>query len=189
MLYRCLFGRQGLWPSLPPSYLLSIHFEVMQEMSSPYGSTSNDITIWEVSAWLLASESNPFPTTCLLKRVSIFIASGGLCCIQWGQVTGLKNNLWTSVSLSPGTLWFYFIFPASSTPGSLKWGRAVAFHPLKAVGLISLGCDAMCLSQKCNHHTCLKMLAFSLWIKQSCLFMFRRESYNFCTEVVIMSAN
>lgn len=70
---------------------LAIRFEkVMQEMSSPYGSANNDITIWEISAWLLPSENNPFPTTWLLKRLSIFVAPGGLCCIKAGQVTGLK---------------------------------------------------------------------------------------------------
>lgn len=39
------------------------------------------------------------------------------------------------MALSPETPCFCFIFPASSAPGSLKWGRAVAFHPLKGGSL------------------------------------------------------
>lgn len=111
-------------------------------MSSPYGSTRNDITIWEVSAWLPPSENNPFPTTCLFKRLSIFVASRGLCSVKDGQATRLLSDTTTAVSLTPRAPWFCFIFPAcgQNFPGSLKTGRAkrlsVAFHLLMAVDLI-----------------------------------------------------
>lgn len=111
-------------------------------MSSPYGSTRNDITIWEVSAWLPPSENNPFPTTCLFKRLSIFVASRGLCSVREGQATRLWSDTRTAVSSPPRAPWFCFVIPAcgKNLPGSLKTGRAkrlsVAFQLLRAVDLI-----------------------------------------------------
>lgn len=132
-----IFGRDCIqgpgfecWPVTFPSppAISSIHLEVMQEMSSPYGSPRNDITIWEVSAWLLSTESSPFPSTCLLKPLSIFIASGGRCCQMGAGHRLVKWALNSSVLVSWDSLGLLH-FSSLFCPRKSGVGKGCGFPP------------------------------------------------------------